>query len=194
VRLFFALPAPAPIRLAAGAVVARLTGLGHVGWTRPEHLHLTLRFLGETPADRIPELHERAGGIARELANMGANLELTLAGLGAFPSLREPRVLWLGVVGADLARLAGLAEALDAAAVQLGFPAEARPFRPHLTLGRVRSQRGGADLARALRTEAERESPPVEWVAREFRLMESRPGPGGSEYHVLHAYPLGAEE
>jgi 2'-5' RNA ligase len=110
-------------------------------WVQPQNLHLTLRFLGsitETQTARVAEA-------AREIAASVPPFSITLAQLGAFPSARSPRVLWVGVTGgAD--RLTGVAEALEAALRRRKFPAEPRPFTPHLTVARVRSEGYPPDL------------------------------------------------
>jgi 2'-5' RNA ligase len=100
---------------------------------RPETLHLTLKFLGDTPEESVPEITAAAGGALRS-AKPG---QLSLRGLGVFPNERRPSVLWAGIEdGADW--LKGLAAKLECALASIGIPPEERPFRPHLTLGRIR--------------------------------------------------------
>ena len=117
-------------------------------WVPPSNLHLTLKFLGEITAAQMAKVADAA----REVAQSTVPFAITLAGLGAFPSARRPRVVWIGVTdGAD--RLVAVAEALAAALARRRFPREPRSFQPHLTVARVRT--GGpppdltADLARA---------------------------------------------
>jgi 2'-5' RNA ligase len=133
-RLFVALDFPAEVRKAlarAGRDCSPV--LPGVRWTRPETLHLTLKFLGDTAAERVPEV---AGALRAALASRPAG-RVTLAGLGVFPNVRRPSVVWTGIAaGTDW--VAGLAAAVDGALVPLGFPPETRPFQPHVTLGRVR--------------------------------------------------------
>ena len=104
-----------------------------VRWVEPASIHLTLKFLGDVNADRLPVLE-------RALADACAGtppFSLALAGLGAFPNTRRPNVIWVGANGqVDVA--AQLAQKIDAACVALGFAPEERPFAPHLTLGRVK--------------------------------------------------------
>ena len=105
-----------------------------VRWTAPENMHITLKFLGDVHQDDLPllreELDEVAGDSARLMLELGSN--------GCFPGERTPRVLWTGMDG-DLRRMSSLASRLDGAMVRCGFPAERREFRPHVTVGRVRS-------------------------------------------------------
>jgi len=127
--------AGATIRAALGPLASQLR------WVAADALHLTLRFLGEV----IPADVERAADAARVAAAAVSPFSITLAGAGAFPSLREPRVLWIGVAdGAAL--LAALARALEAALVTRGFLPEGRPFQPHLTVARARSAGSLPDL------------------------------------------------
>ena len=105
-----------------------------VRWTAPENMHITLKFLGDVHQDDLPllreELDEVAGDSARLMLELGSN--------GCFPGERTPRILWTGMDG-DLRRMSSLATRLDGAMVRCGFPAERREFRPHVTVGRVRS-------------------------------------------------------
>lgn len=104
-----------------------------VRWVQPESLHLTLKFLGDAPAEQVPELTDALLPVVAARRSE----PFSLAGVGLFPNLRRPNVLWVGVrEGGEW--LAELAAALDAALVPLGFPPEGRAFRAHITLGRVR--------------------------------------------------------
>jgi 2'-5' RNA ligase len=131
-------------RAAAGAAqrLAREVRGREVRWTRPESYHLTLRFLGELPAEQVAPLAAR---VAEAVAGV-APFELRLGALVAFPSARRPRVLAASVE--PEAPLAELARRVEAATLRAGFSPEARAFRPHLTLGRVRD-RAHPDLAAA---------------------------------------------
>lgn len=98
-------------------------------------VHVTLKFLGDTAEESVPEL-ERA---MREAVSGVVPFEMTLEGAGAFPSRNNVRVVWVGLKGADA--LGTIAARLDQGLVALGFPAEGRPFTPHLTLARVKDPR-----------------------------------------------------
>ncbi len=103
-----------------------------VRWVRPEGIHLTLKFLGDTPEEQVEDVKE---AVARAAAEVGP-FTFTVAGLGCFPNTRRPRVIWVGlqeVTGA----LRRLRDAVEAQMAPLGFPTERRRFHPHLTLGRV---------------------------------------------------------
>ena len=133
-RAFVAVPLPEPARAALAQELARLQRTGaRVGWVAPEHLHVTLLFLGSIFGAQVPAL----AGALDAAAKTGAPFTLALAGLGYFGAPRSPRVLWAGLSDPE-GRLAALQGDLTQRVGALGFPAEQRPFHPHVTLGRVR--------------------------------------------------------
>jgi len=145
----------------AGGVIRRATELVDklrvapvpVNWVRPEQMHLTLKFLGDVPDTQTPAICRVVAQVARQFEPF----EIVFRGVGAFPSLEHPKVLWIGVQegGQELKLLqAALDEALKN---QLGYPREVRPFQPHLTVGRVKREMptGQAQLARILAEQAE---------------------------------------
>lgn len=156
-----------------GAMASRMS------WTRPKNWHLTLRFLGETG---------QVGAVADALDKVRApGFALRAGTAGFFPSSRSPRVVWLGLCqGAG--ECAALARQVEAALVPLGFAPEARPFRPHLTVARVRRQ--ADDDWRGLAEELSRMRWPTIRV-ESFSLMHSEPGPEGPEYSRVKSVPLG---
>lgn len=190
IRLFFAVPAPAEARAAIGDLMGRVQasvgdGTARIRWVRVEGLHLTLRFLGPTPAERLPALEAAADAVARA----ATAFEVGLAGGGAFPSQSTPRTLWVGVTaGAD--RLANLADGLTRAAVEGGQPLDTRPFAPHLTIGRTDGLRQAAAAARALEEAAR--SLDVRFIADRVVLFRSLLGGGPARYEPLHEARLGA--
>lgn len=108
---------------------------GDIRWVRPEGLHLTFKFLGNMHEAKVePILH-----VLQETLKTQAALRIRTYGLGAFPTLKRPRVLWTRLSGEGLSELG---ERIESALIPLGFPADGRAFRPHITLGRLRSQRG----------------------------------------------------
>ena len=133
-RLFIAIELPSEIKQGIAKVQEQLRETGaNAGWTRPEGIHLTLKFLGEVEESRID-------GIRKALiAAVGSNnkLSLSIAGAGAFPNEKNPRVLWIGVTG-DVEKLGSLQAAVENAMTGLGFEREGRRFSPHLTLARIK--------------------------------------------------------
>jgi 2'-5' RNA ligase len=181
-RTFFAVELGDEARRAAAALAARLReepGCDAVRWTRPEAFHVTLRFLGPTPEERVPALVE---AVRREAAGV-APFALELGAAGAFPDARRPRVVFVAVE--PPAPLAALAAAVERGVVAAGFAPEARGFHGHVTLGRVREQR------RRVRLPAGARSAPARLPVDAFALFSSRPSPAGSLYTPLAQIALG---
>lgn len=134
-RTFVALDISPESQSRASQLVDRLRTSGaQVSWTAPENLHLTLKFLGDVPDTRIPEVCRAVAKAAVDFAPFTVHFR----GAGAFPNAERPRTIWMGVdTGADTTIL--LQKAIENALYKLGFPPEQRRFVPHLTLGRVRS-------------------------------------------------------
>ncbi len=187
-RLFVACELPSEMKAALVALqeALRRQGAPRVRWVRPEGIHLTLKFLGSVPAQRVTNI---CAALAPTVEGIRP-LELSLGSLGTFGGRRGARVVWVGVNG-DVERVAELQRRVEAALGRLGFPTEERAFSPHLTLARVPDHVGSAererlwDLTKAL---AAPESAPV--TIRELSLMRSILGPGGAVYERLAAFPL----
>jgi len=186
-RLFIAVEAPPAVKGAAVQVIDRLRGRGDVRWVEPDRLHLTLKFLGDSSPEKLPQLTE----ILEENANIFSRFVVELGDVGAFPNLRRPQTIWLGVERAE--GLSRLAEEIDRAVCKLGFEREARSFRAHLTLGRVKSSQGLGALADALRAGAGCPAG-IEWPIEDVELIRSELRPTGPLYTILHRFPLRRSE
>lgn len=185
--LFVAVPVPAPTREQVAELVASLpvpTDARPVRWVRFDGLHLTVRFLGPTPDERIPAI-ERALSAA---ATGESPFHVTLGGAGAFPSTRRPRAIWLGVTG-GLEDLARIARRLDDALVADGWPRDDRPFRAHLTLARSDGVRAGPATASALVSAATGFA--SEFEVDRLVLFESHTGGGPARYEPVAERLLG---
>jgi 2'-5' RNA ligase len=184
-RLFVAAELPAPLRLRLAAVQEGMQAVPlPVRWVRPEGMHLTLKFLGETEEARL-------AAIAPALAEAGRNLapfRLGACGAAPFPARGTPRLVWVEIDG-DLEAARRLAAAIDRAVAPLGFPPEGREFKAHLTLGRVRGAAQGEWRAALLKTGEQARG---EFEVREYVLFQSRLSPGGSVYTPMERFPLGA--
>ncbi len=158
----------------------------YVRWVAPEAIHLTLKFLGGVDADRMPALQS-----ALDQACAGIPpFTLSLAGLGAFPNTRRPNVVWVGI-GGETGTVARLAEQIDRACASLGFPAETRPFSPHLTLGRVKRDVRPADQQFVGEMVAQAEVGDLgECRVSHVNIMKSDLRPTGSVYARLYAVQL----
>ena len=188
-RLFFAVPVPDPARRLVADMMARVqasVGDGHarIRWVRVDGLHLTLRFLGPTPRERVDEL-------CSTLDRLGAAtppFPVAISQAGAFPNPSRPRTLWLGIeTGAD--RLAALADALEREATADGEPLGTRPFAPHLTIARTDGLRVAGAAAAALREAAA--DLDARFTADRVVLFESHLGHGPARYEPLHEAALG---
>ena len=183
-RLFVALNFPDPVRQGLWEQAAPVRELGlPVKWVRPEGIHLNLKFLGEVPDAREPELRAALGRAAAR----GRALPLSIRGFGVFPDLERPRVIWAGLDPDPALEL--LQHGVEREFAPLGFPLEGRPFRPHLTLGRAARDacpRDFAGLGQALSRLKYEETTLVGSV----ELMESVLGPGGAVYRARHSERL----
>jgi RNA 2',3'-cyclic 3'-phosphodiesterase len=184
-RLFFAIElGDALLDLLELETAALRAEAPDLSWTTREKRHLTLKFLGDVPEDAAPRLidaAERAAAAARPI-------EMSVREVGAFPNFRRARVVWIGVEQDP--RLELLHHDLELACEDVGFEVEGRPFRPHITLARVRTPlaveraRALARAARSVRLQA------VEQVNR-ITLYESTLAPSGAHYRRVHVATLG---
>lgn len=191
-RLFVAVPLPDDAVAAVASIVdavrgqALPTGMRDVRWVRLDGVHLTLRFLGPTPDDRI----EATADAVRAAATEVPPLRLAIAGSGTFPPGPRPRTLWLGLTdGVDA--LTRLSERVSVALAGAGWTADARPFRAHLTLARADGMAAGPLIAARLAAAiADRRI--VADVDR-IALFESVTGGGPARYLPVAEAPLSAD-
>lgn len=183
-RLFIAINLPDSVRPELFQAAAPLhRAAPAVRWVQPETLHITLKFLGEVPDQRLSSIVQAL----RSTASAATGFPLHLGGVGAFPNLRRARVIWLGAGGGSA--LLNLQTNLDAELEPLGYPREARPFHPHVTLGRVGPHLTPEELRRAERAAVEVEYETTVAV-RSVELMQSRLSPSGARYDVVQRVPL----
>ncbi len=143
-RLFIALKVPEEERNRIHAAAAPLREAGYpVRWLDPDRFHLTLKFLGEVRPDRAPTVEK----VVERIAQATTAFDFEIRGFGAFPTIRRPQVLWIGVD--PIPALRCLKQDLEWALANHGFERETRAFHPHITLGRVDSQ-DGAGVFRGL--------------------------------------------
>jgi len=155
-----------------------------VGWVPPANLHVTLKFLGWSSADVVEAVRDR---VLVAIAGM-KGFELQARGAGGFPSDGNARVLWVGL--ADPAGvLAPLAERIDGQMAELGFPREARPFQPHVTIGRVKEGQGSGEVLAPWK-QADFGTSRI----REVVLYESFTKSTGSEYMAQFRVPFARPE
>jgi 2'-5' RNA ligase len=145
-RLFIAMPLPEKIEELLAEIIFDLKQIrSKVKWVTPKNIHLTLKFLGDTDEKKIPEIIEA-------IKKIGSDYKMVISEinkLGAFPNLRRPRVIWAGLDG-SIDILAEIAGKIENEMEKAGFEKENRPFKSHLTLGRVKDNFGIADLTQAI--------------------------------------------
>jgi 2'-5' RNA ligase len=155
-------------------------------WVPPSSVHLTLRFLGNVPVNRVEEIRQ---GIVHACEGYSP-FSVSLAGLGVFPNDRRPRVIWVGV-GGEVETLTELQRAVDSTLEPLGFKPEKRGFTPHLTLARIRDRaRPPERMELASLVIDAQDVPAVSMTVTEVCLIRSDLKPTGAVYTRLAAIPL----
>jgi 2'-5' RNA ligase len=157
-----------------------------VRWVRPEAMHLTLKFLGNTRSQQVEAVKVALDRAVSQVPTFA----VSVGGLGCFPNSRRPRVVWVGLYE-PTGTLASLRDAVESHIAPLGFPTENRPFRPHLTLGRVQR--------RASKSEVREIGQVVEGTVigeldeisvKEVSYIKSELKPSGAVYRILHEAQL----
>jgi RNA 2',3'-cyclic 3'-phosphodiesterase len=185
-RLFVAIDIPGDVRAAISALVSKLrSACPKARWARIEGLHVTLKFIGETPDAKFSEIKS-----ALALAAPRPSIAIHFRGVGFFPNARRPRVFWAGVEAGP--ELAALAAAVEDVLQPLGIPRETRAFSPHLTLARFDPPRPVEELHAAIEKLGPLEFGSV--IAGEFYVYQSVLKRGGSEYTRLANFPLSEGE
>jgi len=180
-RLFTGLDLPDTVVQALDALVDQLRPAARIKWSPPANLHVTARFIGEWPEERLPDLRAALSGLPSH-----PPIPIHIHKLGFFPNPHSPRIFWAGVEAS--ADLAALAAATDRAFEPLGLKPEGRPFSPHLTLARIKEP---VPLQKLRETIAALPSLDFgSFIADRFFLYHSRPGPAGSVYTKLGEFPL----
>jgi len=192
-RVFVACPLPGPLH----GAIDRLTGQLEaselpIRWVGGSSAHLTLLFIGEVPPETVEILRL---GLPRGMAGL-PSVKLQVDGAGAFPSIEQPNVVWLGLKG-DVAGLQKLRTRVVKTLASLSFEIEPEPFKPHITLGRSRQPLNTPQrdtLQRLLKTERLRSEIPKALLApfeiREVQLVRSVLGADGATHTAIQSYPL----
>jgi 2'-5' RNA ligase len=154
-------------------------------WTKPEQVHLTLRFLGNTPRAALPALQQALSEACRQCEPFHLRAE----GFGCFPDFRRPRVLWLGVTG-DLGQLRNLKRRVVEATASWGEQQPEEDFQPHLTLARIKhaSRHDARRISEVL--DSRGASALGDWLVESIELMQSVLGPEGAEHRCLATLPF----
>jgi 2'-5' RNA ligase len=187
-RSFIAIELPAEIQAAIASSTAGLQKAlpkPLVRWVASKNLHLTLKFLGDVSPANLERLAEalKVESVRQE------KFSLSVGGLGAFPTPRRPRVIWIGLEAP--AMLTAVQRAVESVSSRMGYPTEDRPFSPHLTIGRVGQDVSAADLKRVCAAIEGTTVGPLGTVSVDaIHIFKSDLQPGGSVYTHLYAMPL----
>jgi len=180
-RAFIAIELPAvlieTLRAIQAGLIKKAGESVDISWSRPENIHLTLKFLGEIDPVRVEDI---CGGLERAAEGISP-FSLAAGGVGGFPGLKTPRVIWVGIK--ECTALAELQKNIDERLVELGFEKEDRPFHPHLTLCRIKSAPAGRIVGKAASELAHEAN--VVFKADSFVLFKSELSPKGAKYSVL---------
>ena len=156
-----------------------------VKWVSPQSIHLTIKFIGDIDQQQVPIIQEEL----QEIAQTTQPFRLTIKGLGGFPSLHRPRIFWAGVSG-EVDHLEVFVACVETAMNTLGYIQEERPYHPHLTLSRIKSN--SREIGRMLETS---DLLKQEWVFGELLvdrlcLFQSQLTPNGARYSKLWDLPF----
>jgi 2'-5' RNA ligase len=180
-RLFIGLDVPYEMRRNLELLLQLLRPKAQIQWSPLTNLHITTKFVGEWPEERLGELKEALKAVPKP-----GELNIAIRGLGWFPNPHSPRVFFASIQAPEA--LPRLAKQTDEACVRLGIEEEHKPFTPHLTLARIRAAGDLFPLKKAIA-----DLPNADFgafSAREFYLYQSRLTPSGSLYTKLASYPL----
>ncbi len=185
-RAFLAIEPPSEIRKEIANIQNRLKRSCpfDVRWVKPEGIHLTLKFFGDISEADIAAI----SGVAERNARTAAPLHFEVKNLGVFPSVKRPRVVWIGLAG-DTSSLLDLQNKLEQGFYGCGFPKEERPFRPHLTMGRIKTPKASGDPEKFIQRD---DCDAGNFTAFGLSLIKSDLTPQGAVYTKLAWFPLGA--
>jgi len=185
IRSFLAFDLPPEIRLQIGEISRELKKSRlPARWVREENIHLTIVFLGSIKENVVEDLKETVGSVTRGFTGF----TVKLSGVGVFPSLRKPRVFWIGL-GGDIEGLSRLRDELQKTLTVVGLQEEKRPFRAHLTLGRFKDRlNNDEELTRILDRYHDISSESC--TLNELVLFKSDLKPSGPVYTKMASWPL----
>ena len=181
-RLFVALDLPDQVRHSIAELIAKLQPKSRAArWIKPENLHITLKFIGHVGNEKLSPIQSALSSIHAE-----QHVELHFRGMGFFPNEHHPRAFWCGIASSP--NLADLATDIDRALVPLGIEAETRPFTPHLTLARFKSDEG---IREVVHTATDMKSTDFGTATEtNFHLYESLLKSTGAQYNRVASFPF----
>lgn len=183
-RCFISIEIPETIKKDIGELVEILRKRDFdIRWVENKNIHLTLKFLGKTPEKLLSSIHESLQNVAISYDP----IYIRICKTGAFPNRKYPRVIWVGIEDSDT--LKKLQRDIEDSITLLGFQKEERTFHPHLTIARVKSQKGIEALMSELDNYKEKDFGIFE--AKSIKLMRSELKPTGAQYHCIFEISLG---
>jgi 2'-5' RNA ligase len=187
IRTFIALELPQSIHEELSIIISSLKKKvpGGIRWVPASNIHITLKFLGDVSKNNLTAIDRTVESITQG----HSAFDIHLGNLGAFPNLRRPRVVWIGIQAPDT--LAKMTQEIDQALTRLGYPPEGRPFSPHLTLGRVAQDTQPQELAaiaHILSTQKVAVDSPV--LMEQVTVFKSELRPSGAVYTPLYRHAL----
>ena len=189
-RLFVALELPAAVRDNLASLLEELRSVAveardqRPRWVRAENLHVTLKFIGEAPAEDLDVLRNALAGVRSD-----GPVNITFRGLGLFPNEKHPRVFWAGLQASP--NLPALASDVDRVLATQGIPPETRAFAAHLTLARFEPPGVSEKFRKAIQQNTARDF--GTFTTREFHLIQSKTKSSGAEYTRLATFPFVTE-
>ncbi len=191
IRAFIAIELPEDVRQRLDSVEQQIQArAGEVArravrWVPAGNMHLTLKFLGEVSTGNLQSLSR----MLQNVAGQHTHFDIVIGGLGAFPNVRRPRVIWVGTEAP--ADLTALQRAIEAETHKLGYPVEERPFSPHLTLGRISQNARPEEVTQVARALGEVDMGEVGRVhVSQLHFFRSDLRPSGAVYTSLYSFPL----
>jgi len=189
-RLFVAIPIPEPVRdeiIRVQQELQPLVSRDVARWARSDQFHLTLRFLGDVPADGVEDLKKSVGAVCRNVRPLFLRAE----GVGFFPNPRSPRVIWVGINDRE-GYLVDLQKQIETAIGQFSPEPGEKNFTGHVTLGRLKNPKPSDIRDLAARAQSLEKRLFGEWTAHEIEIIRSELSPAGARYTSLAAFRLGA--
>ena len=184
IRTFIAIPVPESVFVLQGNLkntIAKKTG--KVRWIKRDQLHLTLKFMGDTPEGSIDDVR----GVMQKIANQMTPFKIFIQGVGCFPKIERPRVIWVGLDG-QIDKLNHLVTAVHDGLHPLGFPREEKEFHPHITMARAKyPQKKTPDISSFLNTTYE----PIPFRIEKIQFISSELFPNGPVYTILGTHFFG---
>ena len=184
IRTFIAIPVPESVFVLQGNLKNTIEKkTGKVRWVKRDQLHLTLKFVGDTPEESIDDVRD----VMQKVANQMTPFKIFIQGVGCFPKIERPRVMWVGLDGA-IDKLNQLVTAVHDGLHPLGFPREEKEFHPHITMARAKyPQKKTPDISSFLNTTYD----PIPFRIEKIQFISSELFPNGPVYTILGTHFFG---